>query len=521
MTYVITEDPVMNLSGNSRLDARVEIFAFEGGSGGGIFVPQTTAAAVTTLISPVISADGELQLLIPYNSTKLEISIEPIGAGDGAESAEAVRMRMIADEDYVILTPQDALVTIADRDVVAGVSVETSAGLPSTEGAFRFTLSKPYSRSVKVPFLLTGLAGGVLVGEGTAFETLQREVTFVAGQTTLLLPVRPISTGSPTSMVLSLLGTEDYKLGGSTSSSLNPSATMHINDVIGTVTITAPISAATESNVTPVNGMFTVSVARNAGQVGVVALRLSVSGTAVNGSRYEFFNTTTPTQTYTVTSNELTQVQILAGANSVNIGVRPLDNQVAEGSESVQLAINNQGTDYSIGAPNSATVTIQDNEPTISVALVSNARRPSTPGVFRFSYPGVPSGQAVSQSVLVKYTFTGATVGVDFQSTSTVTIQPNTLSTDLTINPIVTGTATSLTVTVTPDTAYHVSTISPAATMSFSAADPETSVSDNKVTPGSVSSGSGGGGCGLGSGVATFVLLGLFGLFVGLRRRQE
>ena len=246
------------------------------------------------------------------------------------------------------------------------------------------------------------------------------------------------------------------------------------------------------------------------------------SGTAINGARYEFYNPLLPTQTYSVSSGQLTQIRILANTNSVQIGARPLDNQVADGGQSVQLALNNQGTNYAIGSSNSATVTIADNEPVVSVATISNASRPSTPGIFRFTYPGVPAGQSLSHLVVVKFTLAGGTQNVDFQSASTVTFQPGSRSTDLTINPTSSGTAANLTVTITPDTAYHVSTITPAATMSFVEADPETGVSDNKTTPGAVSSGaSSGGGCGLGSGVAAFILLGLFGLFAGLRRRQS
>ncbi len=412
LTYVLRSDPIMTTDVLTRKSARVNIFAYEGGHGGGIAVEQSTAADVTTLITPSASNwkseenGAQLELLVPNNSTRLEISIEPT-SNDGAEAVEFVRMKIIADEDYVVLSPQDASITVADRDVTAGVKVESSAGLPNIEGSFRFTLSQAYSVPVKVPFQLKNLDGTPmtsLTGEGTTFETLPRVVTFVPGQTTLYLPVRPIIGGTPRSMVLSLTGTEDYKLGGSTSSNLNPSATMHINDVVGTVTIAATVSSATESNISPVDGIFTVTVTRNTGQVGEVSLRLDVSGTAINGARYEFYNPLLPTQTYSVSSGQLTQIRILANTNSVQIGARPLDNQVADGGQSVQLALNNQGTNYAIGSSNSATVTIADNEPVVSVATISNASRPSTPGIFRFTYPGVPAGQSLSHLVVVKFT---------------------------------------------------------------------------------------------------------------------
>jgi hypothetical protein len=528
LTYVITQDPVMLADANGRGAAYIDIFAFEGGNGGGILVEQTTAAKVSTMVTPTINSEGIMQLLIPKNATKLEISIEPVGAGDGAEGAEAVRMRMIADEDYIIESPQDTQVTIADRDVIAGVSVDSSAGLPNIQGAFRFSISKAYTRAIEVPFLLTDTAGdtsSASTKEGTTFNTIARKVTFTAGQTSVLLPIIPIDDGDPltpapdpTSIKITLLGSEDYKLGGSSSSSFNPSATMHINDVSGTTSIAATTATAVESS-TPVNGLFTISVARLSGTA-PVPLRLTVTGTAVNASRYEFFNPSAITQTYQVVAGELNQLTIPSGQNSVQIGVRPIDNQVADGIQTVQLSLNNQGMSYAIGAPNTATVTITDNEPTIFVTLVSDAARPATPGTFRFSYPGVPVGTALGQAVTVNFSYDGATNNVDFQGATSVTIQPNTRSADLTITPTVAGTADSLTVKVLDSSskAYNIGTPD-SATMSFSDA-PENVPNNNKTTPGSVSSGASGGGCGLGSGIPAFALFGLFALYFVLRRRE-
>jgi hypothetical protein len=187
----------------------------------------------------------------------------------------------------------------------------------------------------------------------------------------------------------------------------------------------------------------------------------------------------------------------------------------------VQLSVNNQGTDYVIGTPASAVITIQDNEPTLSVTVVQNAARPSTPGTFRFSYPGVPLNQALDQSINVRFTFSGATLGTDFVADTTLVIPAGspTRSADLIINPTATGTATSLTVTITSDTAYTVLSSAASATMTFTAAS-ENDPSRDKPTPGTINSGSGGSSCGLGSGVAGFLALGLF-VLLALRRRQH
>jgi hypothetical protein len=522
--YVITADPtVVNTDVNGRLSALVTIFAHEGGSGGGLAVAQTTAAAVTTLLTPVIQTGDIMQIGVPRQSRKVEFSIEPTGQGDGAEGAEFVRMRMIADYDYVIVTPQDALITIADRDVVVGVAVASNAGLPDIQGTLRFTFSKAFPIPITVPFTVSSFleASPLVSAEGVSFETLPRSVTFAAGQTEYLLRVVPKATGTPASLTITLNGTEDYKTGGSTSSGSNPSATMNIINLMGTVTVVATDAVASEGPSAD-TGLFTISIARLTGVSGEVALRLGVAGTALVGSRYEFFNPANPTQTYAVSSGYLTQLKILAGTNSVTLGVRALDNQSADGNGSVQLTVNNTGAAYVIGTPNVATVTVQDNEPTLQVSVLSNATRPSTPGTFRFSYPGVPAGSALDQAVVIKYTLTGAVKGVDFDAQSTVTIPAGspTRSADLIINPTADGTATSLTLTINDDSAYSILSTAKSATMTFTAApivDPNDPTKD-KPKPGSVNSGSSSGGCGMGSGFAAMVGLGLFALLAFRRR---
>jgi hypothetical protein len=525
LPYVITGDPTMVLDASGRYSARVNIFAFEGGDGGGIAVEQKGAAKVTTLISPVI-VDGTMQILVPEISTRVEFSIEPRGFGDGAEQAEYVDLEMIADNDYIIVSPTETRVTIADRDVVAGVKVGTSAGLPDIQGTLLFTLSKAFEKQVEVSFEVDSRtldAFGVptaTVAEGLSFEPLPRKVIFPANTTEYALRVVPKSAGIPADLTVSLSGTDNYKTGGSSSSGYNPSATMHISNVIGTVIIQATDGTAVEGSSTD-TGLFTVTIDRLPLQTVEVPLKLAVGGTAVAG-RFEFFNPTTPTQTYSVNSSGFIDLESTkidpAPTTTFKIGVRAIDNQSADGAGSVQLTLNNQGTNYVIGTQASAVVTIQDNEPTLSIAVVQNAGRPSTPGTFRFSYPGVPLNRALDQKVTVKYTFSDAVKGTDFEAQTTVDIAANDPSryADLIINPTAAGTATSLKVTITADPAYNIA--SPGfAIMTFAAAE-ENDPARDKPAPGSISTGSGGG-CGLGSGLSALMGLLMTLGWIGLRRR--
>lgn len=480
------------------------------GTGGGLEADTGGSPTIVTHIEGTI-AGGVMQVLVPEESTKVEISATPVSNGDGAEGAEEVRMRMIADEDYEVLTPQESAVFIADRDVSTTISVVSNAGLPSQTGYFRVTFSQPYSRAITVPYLVVDNLPTLAGINNDYDETIPSSVTLVAGQTEALIQVDPIAARGPASVTLTLIANLNYKLSGSTSSGVNPSATMDIANSIGSVSIAATTPTASENATAPVNGLFTVSIVRNAGQTSAIGTTLAVEGTAVVGSRYEFINPLT-LGVITPVNNQI-QVTVPANQNTVTVGVRPINNFLADGDQIVQLRVVD-GTSYLVGTPSTASVTIDDDEPTVSVAFVTDAARPSTPGSFLFSY----TGAALSQAVVVNYTYSGTgTLNTDFTAATSVTIPTGNTSQSLLINPIDTpeGTAATVTVTINPSTTYNIGTST--ATMDILAADAPLG---NKPTPGTINSGASSGGCGLGSGFATLAGLGLFAL-LAFRRREH
>lgn len=517
--YVIVSDPVLAPEPGGRTSARVTIFAYEGGVDGGLAKAQTTAATVTTMLTPKFFGENQeyMQIGVPNISTRVEFSIEPV-ADNQVELAESVLLSMTADNDYIIQGASQALVTIADRDLVAGVRMKSSAGLPGIPGAFEFTLSRTYTEPVTVEFdlyakTLNALGQPTLIdAEGVTFLPIARSVTFGRNTLTAAVSITPIAGAiDPATLTVSLRGSDNYKTGGGTSG-FNPSATMIINNVIGTVTINAVDGIALEGGVN--NGLFRVSLASSMTRTSDLPIKLAVGGTAVAG-RYEFFNPAQPSTTYAVTSGFVQGVSIPITASSVDIGVRALENIDADPDSQVQLTVNNTGTNYVNGSPFSATVSILDNEPALRVVAVDDAVLPSTSGRFRFTYPGV----AVDQLVTVRYTFSGAVRGTDFDAETTVNLTGGTNLADLLITPRAGSTATSVTVTLTSNSAYHIDPTASTATIQFIPED-EYDPSDDKPTPGTVgASSNSSGGCGLGSGMAAFLSL-LLLTWIGLRRRE-
>jgi hypothetical protein len=518
--YVVTADTV-SLTSGFMSSGQLSFRRYQGGGvGGGLAVATGGSPELVTHIAPTIvstSSGAFLSVLVPDESTKVEISIAPTLNGDGAEGVEEVRMRLVADSDYELLTPQEASIYIADRDVTTSVSLESNAGLPSQAGYFKVKFSGPFSRSISVPYIVTDNVSGAYTA------TLGSSVSLTAGQTEALILVDPIIAAGEAAVTLTLNGGLDYKLAGSTSSGVNPSATMDISNSVGAVTIVATDATAAESATVSATslGAFTVSIVRNSGQNGSVGINLAVSGTAVNGSRYEFYNADVGSGNgiYTVTNNQI-QVVIpgLPGTlqNSTIVGVRALNNFVADNNQVVNLTVA-AGQSYTVGATANAAVTIVDDEPTVSVQAIGTAARPSTPAAFVFSYPGASVGQAIN----VQFTYGGTGVlNTDFIGDTTITIPAGNTSATLPITPIDTseGSAETVSVTITAPAVsptYNVGTAT--ATLDILASD---APSDDKPTPGTVNSGESSGGCGLGSGLAAFLAFGLFALFATLRRRQ-
>jgi hypothetical protein len=134
---------------------------------------------------------------------------------------------------------------------------------------------------------------------------------------------------------------------------VNPSATEYVVGAPNSATVTiadapAPVVtiAATTPNaseVGPVNGAFTFS------RTGSTAFALNVSyaigGTASHGNDYAAIPFS---------------VQIPAGQGSTTLTITPLPDGIVEGDETVILTISPSATEYVVGAPSSATVTISD-----------------------------------------------------------------------------------------------------------------------------------------------------------------
>lgn len=171
---------------------------------------------------------------------------------------------------------------------------------------------------------------------------------------------------------------------------------IRITNFPSVVTVSASVPAASEAG--PTAGVFTISRPEPGP---AVTVNYSLSGTAVNGTDY----------TNDVGSALSGTVLLPLNATSVNVQINPVDDSVAEDTETVILNVEN-GVGY-IGGGN-AIMTIVDNEtPVLTITNVSTQmyERTNDYAIFRVRRLG---DLTTSFSVNLSYTGSGATFGSDF-----------------------------------------------------------------------------------------------------------
>lgn len=183
------------------------------------------------------------------------------------------------------------------------------------------------------------------------------------------------------------------------------------------VTVTATDPDASEDGSEP--GTFTIH--RTGATTKELAVAFTVGGTASSGADYSSLGTSTT---------------IPSGSDGAVVTLKPVDDGLIEGSETVVLTIAT-GISYTVGSAKAATVTIHDNDfpPVVTVAATTGdaSEEGPTPGVFTFTRTGSTSG-----SLTVKFAVSGSATAVDdYVSIATsVTIPAGSASATKTVMPV-------------------------------------------------------------------------------------
>ena len=240
-------------------------------------------------------------------------------------------------------------ITITDNDsappATVGFTSTTGSGAESiTTAPLYVTLSGPQAGVVTVDYAVTG-------GTATAADhtITAGTMTFAAGEMAKRIPNSIVDDGDQESSETIIL-TLSNPTGVALSANATHTYTITDNDT-QTVSISATASNASEPGT---NGLFTITRAGATGSATTV--NLVISGTATAGLDYDAIPAT---------------VTLDAGATTATVPVTVLDDTTGEGTETVIVTL--AAGPYGIGSPSSATVTIADDEPTITIGASDSA----------------------------------------------------------------------------------------------------------------------------------------------------
>ncbi|HOX07162.1 MAG TPA: Ig-like domain-containing protein [Planctomycetota bacterium] len=353
-------------------------------------------------------------VVIPAGAASSTVEIAPLN-DTLVEARETVTLAIADGAGYQVGYYSSCTIYILDDEVPAiNVSATDSAAAETGGdiGTFTITRSGKLDVGVTVYYTMSGSAT-----KGTDYAAPSGSVLIPAGQTTATVTVAPVNDtlveGREYAQI-NLTANAAYQTGWGTY------GVIYIyDDEKPEVKVATTVTYAYEQGLVP--GQFTVSC-QPAAKTNL-AVSLVLGGSAQAGADFAAIPAT---------------VTIPAGKTSAVVLVTPIDDLLAESTESVTLTLVASGA-YSNGSPASATVYVMDNEPTVYVsatdasAAETAAGATANPGRFRITRYGGTTAPALS----VTYSLGGtATNGTDYaRLTGTATIPAGAAYADVVLTP--------------------------------------------------------------------------------------
>lgn len=434
--------------------------------------PLTSALEVNYVRTGTASTNdfSALPSTIVFAPGQSSVTVDLVPTTDNlAEEAETVIFTLDRGTGYDLSTSQrTATVRIADSSPVVSIvasvpnAAEAVGTTPAVNGRFTITRTGPVTGTLVVNYVFTGTATVDVNSDGGGdFLPLPSTIVFAAGQSSVTVNVNVVSDTFAEdpfkTVILTLASGTSYNL-----STTQRAATVTIADSSPRVSVTAIDAAASEvvSPAAPNTGTFRIT--RTGPVTSALTVGLDFTGTGVifgAGANY-----------FTVSSNVTTLVDsglvtIPAGQSFVDVTITPIDDSAVNTPRTVNLVLApSDGAFYTIGngQPTSATVTIADNEPTVSIVAsqpnASEATGTGSPINGRFTVSRV--GGNLAQALTVNYTVSGsATSASDYTAlTGTVVIPAGQSSVAILVTPIndtVVDAAETVVVTITPTSNYR------------------------------------------------------------------
>jgi hypothetical protein len=317
-----------------------------------------------------------------------------------SEGSETIVVSVVSAGSHLLGTPATVTVTITDDDAesISLTVLDSTASEPvlaSGTGQFQINRAGNLASALTIPIVVTGSA---VLGADYAPIT---HVTLPAYAASALITITPLAD-----TLVEDDETVVVTLGSGSGYSLAPPFTGAVtiqDDEAPLVSIIASDAIAGEGGGD--TGIFLVS--RTGRKDTALTVPITRSGTATSASDFTAL---------------AASVTIAANSASTAVTVTPINDALQESPETVMVTIGS-GTGFTIGSPTTATVSIVDDEASVSLQVVDlYAREGASPGAFAIQRTG-----SLSAALTVNLGVSGnAVAGTHYQALpTTVTIPVN------------------------------------------------------------------------------------------------
>ncbi|BAG05871.1 beta strand repeat-containing protein [Microcystis aeruginosa] len=280
----------------------------------------------------------------------------------------------------------------------------------TTNLVYTFTRTGVTTDALTVNYTVSGTATN-----GTDYASIPTSVTFAAGSSTATVTVDPTAdttVESDETVILTLAAGTGYTIGTTT-----PVTGTITNDdlILPSITLAISPSSVTEDGTSNLIYIFI----RTGDTTNPLTVNYSIGGTATNGTDYTLLPTS---------------VTFEANSAIATVTVDPTADTIVESDETVILALA-AGTGYTVGTPNAATGTINNDDTSVTSQLSINDIT-VVEGKDNNAILTVTVDNPNPQPITFNYTTApiNATANVDYTSkTGTITIAPNTATATISI----------------------------------------------------------------------------------------
>ena len=300
-------------------------------------------------------------VVIGSGQSAATITVTPID-DTSVEGNETVMVTLSVNAAYTVGTPSSATITITDDDTPPGPSLVASPETVTPGGTVTASwsgISNPSSRDW-IGLYMAGADGSYWNWVYASSCTRSPGSAKESGTCAFGVPDN-VPNGN---YELRLFANDGFiRIATSNSFTVGP-----VN--LPVVAIVASDSTASEGNAAD-TGVFTVS--RTGSTTSSLTVNYIVSGTATNGTDYQ-----------TLAGS----VMIGSGQNTATITVTTIDDNQAEGNETVMVTLSANAA-YTVGTPSSATITITDDDTPPGPSLVASPETVAPGGTVTASWSGI------------------------------------------------------------------------------------------------------------------------------------